>query len=114
MNIINLTPHDINILDDNDDIIRTYGPSGTVARVATFADVFDDIDGVAVATTTYGPVTGVPDPVDGNIFVVSSLVAQRLANVRTDVVSPDTSPQSVVRNDAGHVVGVKRFQRFGA
>jgi hypothetical protein len=31
---------------------------------------------------------------------------------RRDVVSPDTGPESAVRDPGGRIVGVKRFQTF--
>ena len=44
-------------------------------------------------------------------FIVSSLVAQALKG-RRDVIAPDTSPQGVVRDENGNIIGVKRFQRW--
>jgi len=45
-------------------------------------------------------------------YIVSSLVAQALAGKRNDLLAPDTSPQGVVRDEEGRIVGVKRFQRW--
>jgi len=49
------------------------------------------------------------EPID--YYIVSSLVAQSLRR-RKDIVAPDTSPQSVVRDENGQIIGVKRFQRW--
>jgi len=49
------------------------------------------------------------EPID--YYIVSSLVAQAVKG-RNDVVSPDTSPASAVRDENGNIIGVKRFQRW--
>ena len=43
-------------------------------------------------------------------FIVSSIVAQHVS--REDVLAPDTSPDSVVRDEKGRILGVRRFQVF--
>ena len=111
--IVNLTPHTLNVVDDTGKIILSVAPSGTVARVVTQQTVAFQLGGIDVVRTIFGDVDGLPSPQDDTMYVVSTLVLQALkANgiVRNDVVSPDTSPTSVVRDDAGNIIGVKRFQ----
>lgn len=110
---VNLTPHSINVVRDDGSIALSIPPAGTVARVTTQQTVVTQLDGIDVVRTTFGDVDGLPAPQDGTVYVVSTLVLQALkANGvdRSDVVAPDTSPASVVRDDAGHIVGVRRFQ----
>jgi hypothetical protein len=109
MEIINLTPHAINLADDSGNVIATFQPSGNVARVATSQVVVRELAGRPVSRTTFGEVTGVPAPVDGVSYLVSTAVAQAAA--RPDVVSPDTGP-TAIRKD-GQVVAVRGFQTFG-
>jgi len=45
------------------------------------------------------------------LYIVSTLVAQACKG-RKDVVAPDTSPESVVRDESGQIVAVRRFQVF--
>lgn len=111
--IVNLTPHTLNVVDDAGKIILSVAPSGTIARVTTQQTVVGNVGGVDVVRTVFGDVDGLPAPQDDVVYVVSTLVLQALkANgiFRNDVVSPDTSPTSVVRDDAGNIIGVKRFQ----
>ncbi|NNV07148.1 hypothetical protein ETC03_12230 [Geobacillus sp. MMMUD3] len=113
MKFVNLTPHVLNIVRDDGSIALSVPPSGTVARVTTQQTVVCQLAGVDVVRTVFGDVVGLPDPQDGVVYVVSTLVLQALSASgvdRSDVVAPDTSPASVVRDDTGHVVGVKRFQ----
>lgn len=113
MKFINLTPHVLNVVDDTGNTILSVAPSGTVARVTTQQTVAFRLGDIDVVRTVFGDVDGLPSPQDDVVYVVSTLVLQALkANgvVRNDVVAPDTSPNSVVRNADGQIVGVKRFQ----
>ena len=113
MNFINLTPHTVNVVDDSGNSILSVAPSGAVARVMTQQKVVGNVGGVDVVRTVFGDVDGLPDPQPNTVYIVSTLVLQALkANgiVRDDVVSPDSSPASVVRNADGQIIGVKRFQ----
>lgn len=105
MNFVNLTPHAI-ILNDG----RRFEATGNVARVS--ADLAECATGNGtwgprMFRQTFGDVTGLPDPVDGTMFIVSGLVFS--ATDRTDVVAPATSHKDVVRNEAGQIVSVPGF-----
>lgn len=113
MKFINLTPHVLNVIGDDGSVVLSVPPSGTVARVATQQTVATQLDGIDVVRTVFGDVDGLPAPQPDTVYVVSTLVLQALRHAgvdRSDVVAPDTSPASVVRNADGQVVGVKRFQ----
>lgn len=162
MKIINLTPHEIKILDENGNVIAVFPPSGKVARVCVKRKKVGEIDGIPVYANKFGEVEGLPDTCEncelkGNscprsweieedpeafrehtrfcpfhkptsVYIVSSMVLQRLLEeareeqkdcfptwsveelMRTDVVSPDTSPANVVRDSDGRIVGVKGFR----
>lgn len=113
MNFVNLTPHTLTVVDDSGNTVLSVAPSGTVARVATQQTVVGNVAGIDIVSTVFGDVDGLPDPQPNTVYVVSTLVLQALkANGvdRDDVVAPDTSPASAVRNADGQIVGVKRFQ----
>lgn len=116
MAIINLTPHDINVADADGNITKTYPASGDVARCATpvavNADPIDDVPVVDVRAVP-GPVVGLPDPVDGIVYIVSGIVASHPDVVgRCDVVGPGTGPDdNAVRNDKRQIIAVRRFRR---
>lgn len=113
MNLINLTPHDLNICDADGVVVATIPASGVVARVTSTADVVGSVDvgghRVDLVATKFGDVDGLPAPAPDTLYIVSSLVLQAVSG-RTDVVAPDTGPASAVRDDAGRIVGVRRFQ----
>lgn len=113
MKFVNLTPHTLNIVSDSGDTILSVPPSGTVARVSTQQTVVNNIGSVDVVRTVFDDVEGLPAPQPDTVYIVSTLVLQALKDAginRDDVVAPDTSPQSAVRNSDGQIVGVKRFQ----
>jgi len=112
--IINLTPHEIVILSqDGKSIITRIPPSGTVARVSVTSTVVGEVNGIPIRKTTYGDILGLPEPRSNTIYVVSTVLLLALKDKgihRNDVVSPDTSPDSTVRDDTGKIIGVKYFQ----
>lgn len=85
MTMINLTPHAMNIKTADGWV--TVPPSGTVARVSSEATPAGSIDGVALSRVTFGEVTGLPEPVEGTILIVSALVRLALP-ARADLASP--------------------------
>lgn len=111
---INLTPHDIVMrLSNGKDLIIPR--SGQVARLKTLQAVEQPWgeDMPAVATSTLKGIEGLPDPEEGVIYVTSTLVAQAAARYgRRDVVSPDTGPESAIRDESGQIIAVQRLQRF--
>jgi hypothetical protein len=108
--LINLTPHEITIISEEGDFRLT--PSGEVARATSTTEVVGEVNGIEVVKSTFGSVTGLPEPAEDTIYIVSLLVLQALKGQRTDVVGPDTGPESAVRDADGRIVGVKRFQRL--
>jgi len=111
--IINLTPHEVVVMSEDDEEIMRIPPSGQVARVEVKTEVIGEINGIKVRKVVYGDIVGLPEPQENTIYVVSTLVLIALKDKgihRDDVVSPDTNPDSVVRDSQGRIVGVKYFQ----
>ena len=103
--IVNLTPHAITLFKGEETI--TIEPSGIVARVSTRTVRVGDVDGIAITSTEFGEVENLPDSENGTIYIVASLVAQRVPE-RTDVFIPNES----VRDDKGRIVGCKSLGRI--
>lgn len=110
MNYINLTPHVLNIHHATGGVI-TVAPSGEVARVATLSEAQPSlgIDGVSipVVKTTFGEVTGLPDPREGIVYIVSRLVLEAVKDARPDVFAPG----ELVRDADGRPIGCKGLSR---
>lgn len=110
MKIINLTPHNITILTDSGE--RMDVPkSGTVARVSTTPGERSamSVNGCNIAIQAkdrIGDVTGLPEPQDGTIYLVSGFVGSAVS--RPDVFVPGTAPaDNPERNEKGHIVAVR-------
>jgi hypothetical protein len=110
MAIVNLTPHAITILPREGEAI-VVAPSGAVARVTTARAVVETLPGgIEVFSTSFGEVTGLPDPREGDFFLVSGLVAGHPSlRGRTDVLSPG----ELVRGADGQPIGCRGLSRPG-
>ena len=100
--LINLTPHDIVIVGENQS--RTIPKSGSVARQAALSKAAGEFDGIALTSTAYGPVTGLPDYQPDTLLIVSAMVRSATPN-RPDLASPG----ELVRDEKGNVVGCKNL-----
>ena len=105
MNLLNLTPHAI-VLVDLDGNITTIQPSGIVARVSTIDTKTGDFNGIPVYSRTFGDVQGLPT--DGTPCIVSSMVLAAIPAGTPGVYAPDTG-STAIRNDAGHILAVTRL-----
>jgi len=100
MDIVNLTPHAVDIRRV-DGTVLTVPPSGQVARCAeTRTAVESPLEDISCTRATFGAVEGLPAPVTGKIFIVSALVLNQCVG-RTDVFAPGPA----VRDAAGKIVG---------
>lgn len=89
---------------------EVFEPSGIVPRLSTKTEPAGKIGEIPVVRNTMGRPENVPEPKEGTAYIVSFLVASALPE-RDDLIAPDTTPDSVVRDENGRIVGVKRFQK---
>ena len=115
--MINLTPHEIVIVEQDGSEIASFPASGVIARVAVIEKVtgmvsFDGIP-VDVISSTFGEVEGLPSLSDlegHERFLVSSMVLDQLGPEWSGIAfAPDTG-KSAVRNEKNHIVGVTRLR----
>jgi len=106
--LVNLTPHEIVLMPAPGGEIH-IPPSGTVARCETCREA-KGVVGVCgtlipINRTTFGAITGLPDPAPDTLYIVSAVVAQ--AARRDDVVIVDDA----VRDEAGRIIGARALAR---
>ena len=102
LQIVNLTPHEIRIGD-----VRI--PSAGLARCATVAvPLYVRGCPVPVVRQRFGEVTGLPDPEEGVIYVVSMPVAQAVGRDRDDIFVPGEQ----IRDEQGRIIGCKSLARL--
>lgn len=106
--LMNLTKHDVRIILGGTTI--TIPPSGYVARTTDTNQIlvghitYEDHD-IPVYRWDKSDIKNLPPPTDDTIFLTSGVVAQIVK--RPDVLCPNTSPQSLVRDVYGNKVGVR-------
>lgn len=105
MNIVNLTPHTINIFNTVQEQVLSV-PSSGQARCAVQEKQTGSIGEVLLFETTFGDVDGLPEPQDGTIFIVSLLVRQAMPE-RKDLYSPG----KLLRNEQGQPIGCVGLSR---
>lgn len=109
MKIINLTPHSVNIIKDGA-IYATY-PSEGVARAEQTDKKIGSINNIDIYSTTFGSVTGLPEPSPYAFYIVSLATAQ--AAIRHGRTTGDLLITShPVRNEDGVIIGCEAFAQI--
>ena len=113
MKLINLTGRKLDIYNEEGKEIIVSIPSDGTATVQVSRTECGKVGDFALHRTEYGEIEGLPDPSDGITYIVNFFVLNALKyhNIkRDDCVSPDTAFQSAVRDEQGHVIGIRGFQ----
>jgi hypothetical protein len=105
----NWTPHTICVFSASGEQIFSVPPEPESIRAEESVIPAFQIAGIPVVDKSYNP-PELPDPEENTIHIVSYVVLQASVKKRHDIVCPDTGPESVVRDENGNVLGVKRFQ----
>ena len=114
MTLVNLTPHAVNIVDNENNPLYSVAPSGVVARVTCETVITgyitvkngDTLVNIPETENTYGEVQDLPDPIPGTLYCVSRMIKDACPN-RTDLRIPNQS----VRNDQGQIIGCLSLSR---
>lgn len=100
MKFFNLTPHDVNLMDDNNNVIAAFAPAGIVARAKQTNALIKTIDAngvpVPVYRAEYGAIENLPEPKEDCAYLVSALTAQAAKG----------------RDDQGRIIGCKAFGKI--
>lgn len=106
---VNLTQHDVVLLDVDDAVMLTIPPSGVVARCETTRTTIGHLslqgaDGcyTPINRTQFGVVTDLPAPQHYTIYIVSRIVAEACPE-RRDLYIPDDT----VRDNDGRIIGAR-------
>jgi hypothetical protein len=103
MRFINLTPHTLNVFDEEGKAqVAEIPPSGTVARVDTVYKGVGTVDNIPLFESVYGEVKNLPTP-DGETMYIVSTPLRLACPERGDLASPG----ELLRNDEGQPIGCK-------
>jgi hypothetical protein len=116
---VNMTPHDINLLTTEGEEITTFPSEGKIRLDKSSVTVgLFSIEGQTVEllrSSFVAPIghlkphpNGIPEPVEGTMFIVSALVANAYPE-RTDFVMVENT----VRDDNGRIIGCTAFALTG-
>lgn len=100
--IINMTPHPINLVDEDGTIYKTFPKGERVIRLASFTELVEVVDGVRFTKTVFGEAEGLPFYSRNILYIVSQLVKSAFPN-RTDLLVPS----EIYRTPEGIIVGCK-------
>jgi len=106
MVFINLTPHTLNLFNENGEQVAQIPPSGLIARVSTERVMVEKKGGIPFFRTEYGEVDGLPGPQADTIYVVSGFVRAAVPH-REDV----WQPGELLRDENGRVIGAVGLTR---
>jgi hypothetical protein len=105
--LVNLTPHDVVIRNDDEDIV--IPKSGMVARVKETVIHKEIINGVQVTDIHYEKTSNLPECKDGIYYIVSIVVAYANSG-RHDLVFPDGL--NAYRDEKGQIEAVPGLRRI--
>lgn len=104
MNLINLTPHPVNMLDNENKLIKVLPKCEVPPRLKQETKNVGEINGFPLTETKFGTTEHLPKKQVGVFLIVSRLVLAANPK-RTDLIVPN----DLVRNEKGHIVGCKSF-----
>ena len=104
--IVNLTPHDVIVVDENGNTIKVFPKSKTPTRCSVSREVIGKVGGYPLYKSVFGAVENLPTPKKGRFYIVSRLVAEAVK--RNDLLIPDDT----VRDNEGRIIGCRGFSRL--
>lgn len=105
--LVNCTGHPIKAQKYKTNIIEVIPASGDEARVESSRDT-EIINGFLCSAYHTPVIRDLPDPVEGVLYIVSTLVMQN--SDREDLISPNTGT-GAVKDGAGKIQYIRKFQR---
>ena len=113
LNIINLTPHDVVLINAAGAEIIFCKSNNPVRVVETsIPQAGREInDGIVIPTISseWGEIENLPEREDDTMYIVSSIVAAAATEIGRDDI---LVPADFIRNETGMIVGCKAFRSF--
>ena len=109
-NIINLTPHPINILNEEGNVIKVF-ESESVARAAQKDVEIGTLEGIPIIETTFGELVDLPEYSQGTYYIVSALTA-KAASLSGRSTRDLFLTGKTVRNSNGQIIGCQALARY--
>ncbi len=108
--IFNLTPHKINIVDEEGNVIKVFESEG-VARAAQNDVKIGMLEGIPIIETEFGEPVDLPEYDQGTYYIVSAITAKAAdlngRNTRDLLLTGKT-----VRNSDGQIIGCQALAKY--
>lgn len=108
MKIINLTPHDIKLIKDGEEIIFKTEKGLKTPRIRKVITKEETIENIPFTSYVIEEVADLPIKRPNTFYIVSSMVKNACPN-RKDLIVPDTN--RAIRDEKGQIIGVPAFIR---
>lgn len=135
--VINLTPHTVNIVDEDGIIVRTY-PSEGVARATQRAKVIGELDGIELVSMHFDEPVDLPAPstlrgcsystpctspngfdcqgcdgaYSGEVYFIVSITTAQAAKATGRTTDDLLITANTVRDSDGRIIGCRQFARI--
>ena len=109
--IINLTPHEIIVFNEADEVICKIASSG-VARAESRIIQNGDLAGIPIKKIDFGRPTNLPDFKPGTWIIVSRATAEAAKAAGRDT-SDLLLTVDTIRDENGRIIGCRGFSFFG-
>ena len=108
MEILNLTPHPVNLINESGELVETFPVVGPAPRLMELVEALPAVDGLPVNKVSYGrEITNLPAPQEGVLLIVSRITAAAVTG-REDILFP----HGEVRDENGRILGARALGRF--
>ncbi|QWB91001.1 MAG: hypothetical protein HXL38_000195 [Candidatus Saccharimonas sp.] len=108
--INNLTPHEINIIDKDGKVVKTF-PSDGEARATQDEVEIRTVEGIPIIKMTFGEPVGLPEPSD-RVFYIVSVITAKAAKSSGRTTRDLFITGKTVRNDKGQIIGCQSLCIF--
>ena len=106
MKIKNYTPHEVVVMNDQNEVIARF-PSVGIIRLNESRELIKTLDGIPVYKKKFGGSEFLPPEQPDTYYIVSLPVLQAFPD-REDFVAPD----QLVRDEKGRIIGCRAFARL--
>lgn len=106
--LINLTPYNINLYDEEHKTILEVIPTLGAAKIRVVQNPIKKVNGYALFKLVMKEVQGLPPPAHDTFYIVTRFVLQYMAGKRSDLITPNTT-LGAVRSGSGKLLGVTGF-----
>lgn len=104
MRVVNLTPHEVRVVDEEARVIRSWPSAPCPARVEAARVPLSELDGIPLMAERRTRAANLPEPEEGVWFIVSSVVGSAHPE-RDDLLVPS----DLVRDGRGVVTACRSF-----